>query len=92
MIKPLVLFTLFALMVSSCSNDSGLCECVEATEKVNDLSASFLDGSYSEERRDSLESARTVSDSLCVKYEQMAPDELHKAARNCSSLKMNPPE
>lgn len=93
MIKSIFTISVVVCMITGCSSeDKGLCKCVEATNRVNELSATFLDGSYSEGRKDSLFKARRLSDSLCVSYQKMAPEDLHKAAENCSSLKMNPPQ
>ena len=93
MSKLILIVTLNVFIFASCSSgEDGLCQCVDATNRVNELSATFLDGTYSEERKDSLDQARKLSDSLCAPYQQMAPEELHKAAKNCSSLKMNPPQ
>lgn len=75
-----------ALMISACSSDDSLCECVEAGESVNQLSSSFFDGSYSEERKDSLEQAINRRDELCAPFQNMGPQELQKASKDCASL------
>lgn len=83
----IVFIALFSCQSSS--NDQGLCKCVEAGDQVNKLSASFFDGSFPASRIDSLEKAKSVRDSLCAPYEEMMPEELHNAAQNCESLKMD---
>jgi hypothetical protein len=90
MIKYFIAISFLILSTAACTEKEGLCECVEATNQVNKLSASFFDGSYSEERKDSLDQAKTLSDSLCAPYIDMRPQDLHKAAQNCPSLKMDP--
>ena len=83
----LVFFSLFSCQ--NTSDDDGLCKCVEAGDQVNKLSASFFDGSFPASRVDSLEKAKAIRDSLCAPYEEMMPQELHEAAQNCESLKMD---
>lgn len=75
-------------MLPGCSDDEKLCECVKAGDKVNKLSASFFDGEFSESRKDSLEKAKAYRDSICTPFQNMGPEKLHKAAKDCPSLKI----
>jgi hypothetical protein len=74
--------------MSGCSSEDSLCECVEAGESVNQLSSSFFDGSYSEERKDSLAQAIDRRDELCAPFQNMGPQELQEASKECVSLKI----
>lgn len=87
--RYLLLILLSSLaMLTSCSEDKELCQCIEAGDKVNKLSASFFDGDFSETRKDSLEKAKSFRDSICAPFQDMGPEKLHKAAKDCPSLKI----
>ena len=75
-------------LTASCANDNGLCECVQSGEQVNKISASFFDGEFSESRKDSLEAAKEVRDSICAPFIEMGPAELKKAAKDCETLEI----
>jgi hypothetical protein len=81
-----VVFVLF--MLTNCTPENRLCECVSAGNEVNELSAAFFDGSNPASRRDSLTQAKEVRDSICKPYINMGTAELQKAAEECSSLKI----
>ncbi len=90
MFKYLIAISVLIFTSAACTEKKGLCECVEATDQVNELSASFFDGSFTQARKDSLDQAKQLSDSLCAQYIDMGPQELHEAAKNCPSLQMDP--
>lgn len=79
-------FILF--MMTNCAPENRLCECVSAGNEVNELSAAFFDGSNPASRRDSLEQAKKVRDSICEPYINMGTAELHKAAEECEALEI----
>lgn len=81
-----IVTVLILVLITSCSQDNRLCECVSAGDEVNELSAAFFDGSNPASRRDSLKKAKKIRDSICKPYIKMGPEELHKAAKNCESL------
>ncbi|PWH85541.1 hypothetical protein [Brumimicrobium oceani] len=87
--KILSLLLLLTLFVS-CSNNQPLCDCVEAGEDVNKISASFFNRAPTQAGEDSLNSAKAKYDSLCAPFQEMSPAELHKRAAECQSLEINP--
>lgn len=85
-----LLSTLITLcLIVSCTDDTRLCECVRSGEEVNLISASFFDGDFSTSRKDSLESAKEIRDSICAPFIDMDPSELKKAAKKCESLEID---
>lgn len=83
--KHLVVFviSLSSLFFACSSND--LCDCVEAADQVNKLSASFFDRPYSELGKDSLEQAIEKRDRYCEEFENMSAKDLHAAKQSCDS-------
>lgn len=87
--KYFICLVIILSSVVGCSNeqkDIELCDCVEAGARLNKVSASFFDGSFSEARKDSLEQAKSYRDSMCARFQNMEPEALQKAAKDCSAL------
>ncbi|MDX1651232.1 MAG: hypothetical protein R3277_01995 [Brumimicrobium sp.] len=83
------IFFVFLFILVSCSNgESGLCECVEAGDVVNKMSAGLLEETYSKEKKAKFEEAIEYRDSMCKPYREMGPAELAKAAEKCPQLKI----
>ena len=74
----------------SCNNSNQLCDCVEAGDEVNKISASFFDRAPTKEGEDSLIQAKKVRDEICAPFQEMMPKELHKKAAECEALKLTP--
>lgn len=87
--KKLSLF-IFVILLASCSSKPSLCDCVEAGDSVNQISASLFDRIPTQGAIDSLKQAEKNRDSICAQYQTMMPDELHKKAAECESLKISP--
>jgi hypothetical protein len=81
--KPLVL-AVFILLLFSCQHS--VCECVEAGQKVNEISASFFDREYSEAGKDSLDHAVKNRDAICEPFRSMSAVQLQEAASECKNL------
>lgn len=81
--KTLVLVVLTVLLFS-CQHS--VCECVEAGEKVNEISASFFGREYSEQGKDSLDHAIENRDAICEPFRSMSAAELQEAASDCENL------
>lgn len=86
--KILSLFLLMTLLVS-CNNSQPLCDCIEAGDEVNKISASFFDRAPTQAGEDSLTKAKEVRDKLCEPFQEMAPKELHERASECKSLEIH---
>lgn len=87
--KILSLLLLLTLLVS-CNNNQTLCDCVEAGDDVNKISASFFNRAPTQEGEDSLNVAKDKRDKLCEEFQDMLPKELHERAAECQSLEINP--
>lgn len=72
--------------MASCSSKPSLCDCVEAGDSVNKISASLFDRAPTQEAADSLKEAERTRDSICSEFQTMMPDELQKKAEECKSL------
>jgi hypothetical protein len=79
-------FLLIIGVLVSCNNKRPLCDCVEAGDEVNRISASFFDRLPTKEGEDSLIQAKKVRDDLCAPFQEMLPKELHQKAAECESL------
>ena len=80
----------FAILLASCSsNTSSLCDCVEAGDAVNKISASLFDRTPTKEAADSLKQAEKIRDSICAPYQTMMPEELQEKAKECEALKFS---
>ncbi|RFC54247.1 hypothetical protein [Brumimicrobium aurantiacum] len=79
---------LSALFFVSCSNQP-LCDCVQAGDEVNRISASFFDRAPTKAGEDSLRLAKENRDKLCAPFQDMAPQELHERAAECASLEFS---
>lgn len=77
-------FVILALLVFSCQNS--VCDCVEAGNKANEISASFFDREYSEAGKDSLDRAIEKRDEICEPFQNMSAEELQEAASECDNL------
>lgn len=77
-------FFMFSVMLFSCQNS--VCDCVEAGDKVNEISASFFDRKYSVAGKDSLDRAIEKRDEICDSYKDMSAAELQEAASDCENL------
>ena len=82
----LLSFSLLLILLVSCNNSQPLCDCVEAGDEVNRISASFFDRAPTQAGEDSLNIAKEKYDSLCEPFQNMAPAELHERAAECASL------
>lgn len=80
---------IFTSLLFSCS-DQSLCDCVEAGDEVNRISATFFERVPTEAGEDSLRVAKERRDELCADFQDMMPKELHEKAAECSSLEINP--
>lgn len=80
---------LFVILFASCNSEPSLCDCIEAGDSVNKISASLFDRDPTKEAADSLKQAEKRRDSICAPYNKMEPEELHKKASECPSLKFS---
>ena len=87
--KILSLLLLLTLLFS-CNNNQSLCDCVEAGDDVNKISASFFNRAPTQAGEDSLNVAKDKRDKLCEEFQDMQPQELHERAAECQSLEINP--
>jgi hypothetical protein len=79
-----IYFTLLIVpTLFSCSNDQSLCNCLEAGEDVNQLSASFFTRDYSVLGKDSLDALIHYRDSLCEEFKMMSGEDMLKLKENC---------
>ena len=83
--KLLILPTAILFFVS-CSQESKLCDCVEAGKKVNELSASFFNRTYSDLGKDSLDNAIQRRDLICEEFQEMSAEKLMQAKDDCEGL------
>lgn len=81
---------IFVVLLASCSSEPSLCDCVEAGDAVNKISASLLDRVPTEEAMDSLKQAEKISDSICAPFKTMMPEDLQEKRKECESLKISP--
>ncbi|HLV42076.1 MAG TPA: hypothetical protein VKY37_07345 [Brumimicrobium sp.] len=88
--KILSFLFIVGLFVSCNSSSNQLCDCVEAGDEVNRISASFFERLPTKEGEDSLIQAKKVRDELCLPFQQMMPKELHEKAAECEALKITP--
>lgn len=87
--KIFSLLLLLGLLVS-CNNEQPLCDCVEAGDEVNRISATFFTRAPTQAGEDSLTKAKEIRDELCEPFQEMMPKELHERASKCESLKITP--
>lgn len=83
-------FLIIVGFLFSCNSSNQLCDCVEAGDEVNKISASFFEREPTKEGEDSLIQAKKVRDEICAPFQEMMPKELHEKAAECESLKINP--
>jgi len=76
----------------SCKSNTDFCKCIEAGQKVNELSASFFNREYSELGKDSLDNVIQYRDELCEPFSELSPEELQKEKQQCSQLLIELPE
>jgi hypothetical protein len=67
-----------------------LCDCVKAGELANELSASFFNRMHTEQGKDSLDQLIAYRDSICAPFLEVSVEELHKAAKDCPQLNIDP--
>ena len=79
----------FVIFLASCKSEPSLCDCVEAGDAVNQISATLFDRKPTEETIDSLNQARQVKDSLCASFQTIDPIELQEKAKECESLEFS---
>lgn len=89
--KTFSLFLLLGLLIS-CTQNNPLCDCVEAGDEVNRISATFFDRAPTKAGEDSLQKAKKRRDELCEPFQDMMPQELHERAAECESLEFSPDE
>lgn len=80
------------LMLSACSSEPSFCDCIDAGEKVNQLSASFFNRDYSVQGKDSLDAAVEKRDEICAPFSALHPFELQDLKDECDQLKITLPE
>jgi len=79
-----IVFIILSVLVFSCQNS--VCDCVEAGNNANEISASFFGREYSEAGKDSLDRAVENRDEICASFKNMSAEELQKAASECDNL------
>lgn len=84
----ITLFLLLSISLFSCRDT--VCDCVEAGDRVNKISASFFDRKYSVEGKDSLNRAIENRDEICEPFKEMSAQQLQEAASECKNLLINP--
>ena len=87
--KIFSLLLLLTLLVS-CNNNQSLCDCVEAGDEVNKISATFFNRAPTQAGEDSLNVAKHKRDELCEPFQEMMPKDLHEKASKCESLEIHP--
>lgn len=80
-------FLLLLTLLVSCNNSQPLCDCVDAGDEVNRISATFFNRAPTQAGEDSLKSAKKKRDEICAPFQEMAPQELHERAEECEALK-----
>lgn len=80
----LLSLAVFIALLFSCQHN--VCDCVEAGQKVNEISSSFFDRKYSEAGKDSLDNAIKNRDAICEPFRSMSAEKLQKAASECENL------
>lgn len=78
--------TILVLTLTACSSITDFCKCIEAGQKVNELSASFFNRDYSERGKDSLDQVIQYRDELCEPFNRLSPEELQQEKQQCSQL------
>ncbi len=79
----------FIILLASCKSEPSLCDCVEAGDAVNQISATLFDRRPTEATIDSLNRAKQHKDSLCASFQTIDPEELQEQAKECGSLKFS---
>jgi len=85
------LIILLGLLIS-CNNSNQLCDCIEAGDEVNRISASFFNRPATQAGKDSLTQAKIIRDEICAPFQEMMPQELHEKARECQTLNFSTDE
>jgi hypothetical protein len=81
-----IVFSLIFISLTSCTQNQKLCDCIDAGNVVNKLSASFFNRDASQEGKDSLNAAIIQRDQICAPFLNMDVTELQKAKLNCKQL------
>ena len=77
------LFSLAFLMACS-SEKNPLCNCIEKSKALNDLSNSILNMEVvTEEKENELHTLRKEIDSICKPFHDMGPEELYEMRNEC---------
>lgn len=76
---------LCVLLISSCSSKSNpLCECVEKSEALNEMSNSLLfEEQVTEDQQQALFALRKEIDSLCEPFKMMGTEQLYELRNEC---------
>jgi hypothetical protein len=77
-----------AVMFTSCSGDEEVkddqfCACLSATEDLNEVSSTLMEGGITEENRQEVKELRAKKDKLCKDYEMLSGDENRKKMELC---------
>lgn len=87
---PILIISLFASCSSSSNSENpSLCDCVEAGEEANRISASLFGRVPTQEAKDSLDQALANRDKVCFPYQHMLAQELQEKAAECEALKFS---
>ncbi len=81
-----IVFSLIFISLTSCTQNQKLCDCIDASNVVNKLSASFFNREASQEGKDSLDAAIIQRDEVCAPFLNMGATELQEAKLNCTEL------
>jgi len=82
-----IALTAFAFV--SCSGEAGIkkdeqfCECLKATDDLNDVSSKLMEGDISEEDRKQVKELTATKKKLCEKYETMSGKDNAKRKELC---------
>lgn len=83
----------FALFFSCSSNqeteNNALCDCVEAGNFLNELSASYFGKEHTQASRDSIQEAKAKRDEICQEFQELNAIELQELAKDCDFLQLS---
>lgn len=67
-----------------------LCHCVNVSDPLNHLSASFFNRTATQQGKDSLDQLTAYRDEICQEYKEMPSVKLLEAAADCEKLQLDP--
>lgn len=86
------LLAIAVVAMSSCSGeedvkDDQFCECLQATEDLNEVSSTLMEGGITVESQNKVKELRAKKDKLCKKYSKLSGAENKKKKKLCEGKK-----